>query len=97
MTHSWNGPADPPADPQPVLDRLANDPQTDYPAPRHVSYHEDSRWCQEHGHTGLLVGSVCGICDTLVATRPEFAAVLGTIHAPDGSRADFRVPRQARP
>jgi hypothetical protein len=91
MTHSWNGPADPPADPQPVLDRLANDPQTDYPAPRHISYDEDTRWCQEHGHTGLLVTvpglAGCATCDALVAARPEFAEVLGTIHNPDGSRA----------
>lgn len=33
-----------------------------------VSYDEDSIWCQEHGHSGLLTGSVCGICDELDAS-----------------------------
>ena len=33
--------------------------------PVQVSYDEDSSWCQEHGHSGLLTGSVCGICDAL--------------------------------
>jgi hypothetical protein len=70
-------------------------PAGDYPAPRHISYSAGSRWCQDHGHTGLLVGSVCEICDSLVATRPEFEAVLGTLHAPDGSRADFTPRRPA--
>ncbi len=63
-----------------------------YPSPSHISYNEDSRWCQEHGHTGLLVGSVCGICDHLVVSDPRFAAVLGTEHNPDGSRAKRRRP-----
>jgi hypothetical protein len=57
-----------------------------YPSPEHISYSENSRWCQEHGHTGLLIGSVCGPCDQLVATDARFAAVLGTVHNPDGSR-----------
>jgi hypothetical protein len=64
-----------------------------YPSPHHVSYDEDSRWCQDHGHTGLLVGSVCGICDALVATDHRFAnalAATGGRHNPDGSRAGGR-------
>lgn len=55
-------------------------------ATAHISYAEDSAWCQAHGHTGLLVGSVCQLCDDLVATDPAFAALLGTVHNPDGSR-----------
>ena len=34
---------------------------------RQDRFDEDSDWCQEHGHTGLLVGSVCEICDALAA------------------------------
>lgn len=60
-----------------------------YPSPAHISYDGDSRWCQDHGHTGLLVGSVCGICDRLVETDPRFAAVLGVKHNPDGSRRTY--------
>jgi hypothetical protein len=55
-------------------------------APANISYAEDSQWCQEHGHTGLLVGSVCDICDRLVTDDPAFAAILGAEHNPDGSR-----------
>lgn len=62
-------------------------PAPSYPDPEHISYNEDSRWCQDHGHTGLLVGSVCEICDHLVAADPRFAAVLGTVHNRDGTRA----------
>jgi hypothetical protein len=57
-----------------------------WPLPTDISYGENSRWCQEHGHTGLLVGSVCPACDRLVATDPRFAYVLGKLHNPDGSR-----------
>lgn len=64
-----------------------------YPSPSHISYNEDSRWCQDHGHTGLLVGSVCRTCDDLVSSDPRFAAVLGTEHNPDGSRVR-RPPRR---
>jgi hypothetical protein len=39
-----------------------------------ISYDEDSEWCQEHGHTGLLRG--CVICDKLIATKPRFARYL---------------------
>ena len=60
--------------------------QDAYPSPRHISYSQNSRWCQDHGHTGLLVGSVCDICDRLVATDPRFAAVLDVEHDRDGSR-----------
>lgn len=62
------------------------DARVSYPSPEHVSYDEDSWWCQDHGHTGLLIGSVCEICDSLVRTDPRFAALLGTVHNPDGSR-----------
>jgi hypothetical protein len=55
-------------------------------APADVSYDEDSPWCQEHGHTGLLVGDVCETCNCLVRTDPRFAALVGTVHNPDGSR-----------
>jgi hypothetical protein len=67
---------------------------TPYPGPEHISYDEDSRWCQDHGHTGLLLThpgmTGCEICNRLVATDPRFAAAL-TKHLPDGSR------RRARP
>jgi hypothetical protein len=61
-----------------------------YPSPAHISYDPDSRWCQDHGHTGLLVsgpgtGAGCGICDRLVQSDPRFAAALAD-HNPDGSR-----------
>ena len=67
--------------------RFTRDEPEPYPSPSHISYDEDSRWCQEHGHTGLLVGSVCGICDRLTETDPRFRAVLGVEHNPDGSPA----------
>lgn len=57
-----------------------------YPSPSHISYNEDSRWCQENGHTGLVAGFGCDTCDQLVASDPRFTAVLGTEHTPDGSR-----------
>jgi hypothetical protein len=57
-----------------------------YPTPLDISYSESSRWCQEHGHTGLLVGSVCTKCDQLVIRDPRFAYVLGKLHNADGSR-----------
>jgi hypothetical protein len=56
------------------------------PSITQVSYNEDSPWCQEHGHTGLLVGSVCETCDRLAADVPAFAALANGIHNPDGSR-----------
>jgi len=50
-----------------------------------ISYNEDSPWCQQHGHTGLLAG--CEICDRLIADEPRFADMLaGEVHNPDGSR-----------
>jgi hypothetical protein len=63
---------------------------TPYPGPEHISYNEDSRWCQDHGHTGLLLAhpglSVgCPICHRLVDTDPRFAAAL-TEHLPNGRR-----------
>jgi hypothetical protein len=61
-------------------------PAEPYPSPADISYDEDSRWCQDHGHTGLLTGSMCVTCDRLAATDRRFAAVLGTVHNPDGSR-----------
>jgi hypothetical protein len=27
----------------------------------------DSAWCQDHGHTGYMPGSVCPLCDALAA------------------------------
>ena len=59
------------------------------PSPADISYDEDSRWCQDHGHTGLLLSApgVCGRCERLVASDHRFAAVLGTVHNPDGSMA----------
>jgi len=54
-----------------------------YPEPWHVSYDEDSRWCQDHGHPGILAG--CEICDRLVQLHPQFAATVGVAHNPDGS------------
>jgi len=39
-----------------------------------ISYDEDSEWCQNHGHTGMLRG--CVICDELAATKPRFARYL---------------------
>jgi hypothetical protein len=61
-----------------------------YPAPEHISYDEDSRWCQDHGHDGLLLthpglAKGCHLCERLVATDPRFAAAL-TEHLPDGTR-----------
>jgi hypothetical protein len=61
-----------------------------YPSPNDISYDEDSRWCQEHGHTGLLLEGygICDICERLVHSDPWFAAIiLGREHNPDGSRA----------
>jgi len=59
-----------------------------YPSPSDISYAEDSRWCQDHGHTGLLVSSPgrvgCQYCDLLVNSDPRFAAAL-TDHKPDGT------------
>jgi hypothetical protein len=50
------------------------------------SYNEDSAWCQEHGHTGILAG--CRLCDTLLAGDPAFAGGPGLRrrHHLDGSR-----------
>jgi hypothetical protein len=59
-------------------------PAEPYPSPGHVSYREDSRWCQDHGHTGLL--ATCPDCAALVSTDRRFAAVFGPVHNPDGSR-----------
>lgn len=59
-----------------------------YPQPSDVSYDEDSRWVQDHGHTGLLVGDVCTECDRLVASDPQFAALVGVVHNADGSRVE---------
>lgn len=55
----------------------------DYPTPADISYNENSRWCQDHGHTGLLAS--CWTCAYLVADY-RFAAVVGTKHNPDGTR-----------
>lgn len=55
-----------------------------------ISYNEDSRWCQEHGHTGLLAG--CPICDRLVETNPSFAAARERGHQPDGSYRNPLAP-----
>jgi hypothetical protein len=54
-----------------------------YPQPEDISYDQDARWCQDHGHTGLLTR--CPICDDLLARDPRFAALVGTVHNPDGS------------
>ncbi len=59
--------------------------------PARISYNEDSAWCQEHGHTGLLVAheglsTGCELCEELVATYPAIAALVGTVHNPDGSQ-----------
>jgi len=43
------------------------------------SWDEDSKWCQRHGHTGLLHG--CRICNALVKRYP----VLIGMYAQDGS------------
>jgi hypothetical protein len=64
--------------------------QTEYPTPEHISYDEDSRWCQDHGHSGLLVAhpglsAGCPECEHLIATDPRFAAAL-TEHLPNGTR-----------
>lgn len=67
-------------------DAMAAELDGAYPSPADISYDDDSRWCQEHGHTGLLVDSVCEICDRLVRTDPRFATALRTDHNPDGSR-----------
>jgi hypothetical protein len=73
-----------------------------YPAPEHISYDEDSRWCQDHGHTGLMIsdtpGFGCEICERLVQAEPRFAAALSTAtppgpHNPDGSLADAMTRR----
>jgi len=66
-----------------------------YPSPSHISYAVSSHWCQEHGHTGLLAGSACGICDDLVASDPRFAAVLGTEHNAGGSHVVRAASRPA--
>jgi hypothetical protein len=55
-----------------------------------ISYNEDSRWCQEHGHTGLLAG--CPICDRLVRTNDWFAAARERGHQPDGSYRNPLAP-----
>jgi hypothetical protein len=53
-------------------------------APR-PSYNEDSAWCQQHGHTGILAG--CPICDHLLATNPAFARLVeDQVHNLDGTR-----------
>jgi hypothetical protein len=44
------------------------------PAPADISFDEDSRWCQEHGHDGLLPG--CPICERLAAGDPRFARLM---------------------
>jgi hypothetical protein len=31
------------------------------------STNPDSAWCQDHGHTGFMPGSVCPLCDALAA------------------------------
>ena len=61
-------------------------PAADDPSPSDISYDEDSRWCYDHGHTGLLLlpGLGCDICQHLVDTDPRFAAAL-TDHKPDGT------------
>lgn len=73
----------------PKYDRPTPEQETELRArldgPAAISYDEDSPWCQEHGHSGLLVGSVCGICDRLVAGDPRFAEALRVAHAPDGT------------
>ena len=50
------------------------------------SYNEDSAWCQQHGHTGILAG--CGLCDALLAGDPAFAegSELRELHNLDGTR-----------
>jgi hypothetical protein len=55
-----------------------------YPA-EHISYSEDSQWCQEHGHTGLLAG--CPLCERFLASLASPVRVaLEREHNPDGSR-----------
>ena len=44
--------------------------------PTDISYAGNFRWCQEHGHTGLLADSVCDISDRLVKTDPALAATV---------------------
>lgn len=66
--------------------RLSDDHETAYFrawAPADISYGEGSPWCRAHGHTGLLPGTCAG-CAALVA-EPGFAAVLGTVHSPNGA------------
>lgn len=49
------------------------------------SYNENSAWCQQHGHTGILAG--CPTCDHLLATDPAFAQLVeDQVHNLDGSR-----------
>jgi hypothetical protein len=67
-----------------------DDHDADDPRPSDISYDEDSPWCQWHGHTGLLVGSGCTVCDHLVTTDPRFAAALA-VHNPDGTRRRERT------
>ena len=64
-----------------------------YPSPSDISYDEDSRWCQEHGHTGLLVGD-CEICNRLIRADPRFAVALRGGRGQDGSRA-VQIPPSA--
>jgi hypothetical protein len=53
---------------------------------RRPSYNEDSDWCQEHGHTGILAG--CRLCDALLAGDPASAegSDLRERHNLDGTR-----------
>jgi hypothetical protein len=61
------------------------------------SYNEDSAWCQEHGHTGILAG--CGLCDALLARDPAFAEGSGLRerHNLDGTRGPRQTAAPTRP
>jgi hypothetical protein len=85
----------------PVAERPAHPPRGEAhrrlaaPEPKRIpvmtvfrpSYNEDSAWCQEHGHTGVLAG--CRLCDTLLACDPAFAHSSGLLrrHNLDGTRS----------
>jgi len=49
-------------------------------------YDEDSPWCQQHGHTGILSG--CDLCEALLTGDPAYAegSELRQRHNLDGTR-----------
>jgi hypothetical protein len=50
------------------------------------SYNEDSQWCQEHGHTGLLAR--CPLCERFLASLASpVREALEREHNPDGTRS----------